>query len=91
MAVPDHDTSPQGHQVANLARRSRLDCVNRVRSKRVGRKLAQRKDLLNLPRVRLNDDQIRDGAALASHERQAQEQMPVNLVALDLDRKLALG
>jgi len=28
----------------------------------------------------LNDDQIRNGAALAGDERQAQEQMPVNRV-----------
>jgi hypothetical protein len=46
--------------------------------KRIVRKLTRRKDLHDLARIRLNGDQIRNGATLAGDERQAQEQMPVN-------------
>src|SRR5262245_25187162 len=51
---------------------------------------SRKKYLLNLARICLNDDQIRNGAALPGDERQAQKQMPVNLIPLDLNRKLAL-
>src|SRR5262249_25081358 len=77
-------------QVSNFPRRSWLRLVNRVGLQWISRKLARRKDLLNLARIRLNDDKIGDSSLLASYERQAHQQMPVNGVTVKLARHLGL-